>query len=82
MTSFPSVSMTLLTVFFRLYEPRNRSPEAQDVFDVLIATPTPYLDVVVTEAMQAQILAKARKVFDPLKSVDVYTLRDLRNGLA
>jgi hypothetical protein len=72
--------MTLLTVFFRLYEPRNRRPVPQDVFDVLISTPTPYVDVVVTENMQAEILRKARKVFPTVRDVDAYTLRDLRGA--
>ena len=77
---FPSIAMTLLTVFFRLYEPRNRRPVPQDVFDVLISTPTPYVDVVVTENMQAEILRKARKVFPTVRDVDAYTLRDLRGA--
>lgn len=71
--------MTLLTVFFRLYEPQSRKAVPQDVFDVLISTPTPYVDVVITEGMQAEILRKAKRVFEPIRHVQVYTLRDVRN---
>lgn len=79
--AFPSVMMTLLTVFLRIYEPRGRRPEPQDVFDVLISTPTPYLDVVVTERMQAEILSKAKRVFQPIRALEVFTLRNLRDPL-
>lgn len=78
-TAFPSVAMTLLTVFFRLYEPQGRKAVPQDVFDVLISTPTPYLDVVITENMQAEIIRKAKRVLAPIRNVEVYTLRDIRD---
>jgi hypothetical protein len=74
---FPSVTMTLLTVFFRIYEPVNRKPVPQDVFDVLISTPAPYLDIVITEKMQAEIYRKARKIFPAISHLEVFTLRDL-----
>lgn len=74
---FPSVTMTLLTVFFRIYEPANRKPVPQDVFDVLISTPAPYLDIVITEKMQAEIYGKARKIFPAISQLEVFTLRDL-----
>ena len=79
-SAFPSVQMTLLSVFFRLYEPRGREPVPQDVFDVLISTPSPYLDVVITEAMQASILNKARKILSAIRDLEVYTIRDLRGS--
>jgi hypothetical protein len=80
--AFPSVRMTMLSVFFRLYEPMGRKGVPQDVFDVLISTPSPYLDVVVTESMQASILAKARKVFSAIRHLQVFTIRDLRSHAA
>lgn len=75
---FPSLRMMLLTLFFRVYEPLGRKPTPQDVFDVLIAAPTPYLDVVITENMQAAILGKARRVLSALRDVEVLTLRQVR----
>ena len=74
---FPSVTMTLLTVFFRIYEPVKRKPVPQDVFDVLISTPAPYVDIVITEKMQAEIFRKAKKIFPAISQLEVYTLRDL-----
>lgn len=75
--AFPSVRMTLWTVFFRLYLAR-RQPEPQDVFDVLISTPAPYLDAVVTEKHQAEIYRQVKKLDRIIDHLSVYTLRDLR----
>ncbi|MEX2527038.1 MAG: hypothetical protein WEA09_05310 [Gemmatimonadota bacterium] len=80
--AFPSVAMTLLTVFLRLYEPMGRTGVPQDVFDVLISTPTPYVDVVITEGMQAEIVRKAGKLFPPIQKVRVHTLQDLRQAIS
>jgi hypothetical protein len=78
--AFPSLAMTLLTVFLRLYEPQGRTAVPQDVFDVLISTPTPYVDVIITERMQAEIVRKAGKVFPPARRARVHTLQDLREA--
>lgn len=75
--AFPSLRMTAWTVFFRLYL-ADRRPEPQDVFDVLISTPAPYLDVVITENFQAEIYRQVRKLDPSLVPADVYTLKDLR----
>jgi hypothetical protein len=78
-TAFPSVRMTCWTIFFRLYL-AHRKPEVQDVFDALIATPTPYVDAVVTENFQADIYGQVKRFEPRLKPIDVYTLRDLRSA--
>ena len=77
---FPSLSMTLLTMFFRIYEPVGRKPTPQDVFDVLISAPTPYLDVIITERMQAEIVKKASRLLPALRDVTVFSLRDVRSS--
>lgn len=76
-TAFPSVRMTLWTVFFRLYVGR-RQPTPNDVFDVLISAPAPYLDAVVTEKHQAEIYRQVKKLDHIIDHLDVYTLKDLR----
>jgi hypothetical protein len=75
--AFPSIKMTLWTVFFRLYVAR-RQPKPQDVFDVLISTPAPYLDAVVTEKHQAEIYRQVKKLDHIIDHLSVHTLRDLR----
>jgi hypothetical protein len=78
--AFPSIRMTLWTVFFRLYVAR-RQPTPQDVFDVLISTPAPYLDAVVTEKHQAEIYRQVKKLDHIIDHLDIYTLKDLRAQL-
>lgn len=77
-TAFPSIRMTLWTIFFRLYVAHQRVPETQDVFDALISTPAPYLDAVITENFQADIYKKVKKLDNILSHSEIYTLKDLR----
>lgn len=74
---FPSVRLTLWTLFFRLYVYK-RKPVVQDVFDILLSSPAPYLDAVVTEKFQADIYRQVRRLDAAIENLDVYTLGDLR----
>jgi len=76
--AFPSIRMTLWTVFYRLYVYGDRKAETQDVFDALISTSAPYLDAVVTEKHQANIYEQVRKHDEALKHLEVLTLADMR----
>jgi len=76
--AFPSVKMSLFTVFFRLYEPDRRTPEPQDVFDILISASVPYLDAIIVENFQAEIVRKVAALDPFVRHVEVRTLRDLR----
>jgi hypothetical protein len=75
--AFPSIKMALFTVFYRLYEPDRRAPETQDVFDILISTATPYVDALVVENFQAEIVRKVAKLDPFVSHVSVNTMRDL-----
>jgi hypothetical protein len=77
--AFPSLRMTAWSVFFRIYMSK-REPELQDVFDAVISTPAPYLDVVVTEGYQADIYGHAKRFEPSLKNLHVLRVRDLRNA--
>lgn len=77
--AFPSLRMTAWSVFFRIYM-SHRKPELQDVFDAVISTPAPYLDVVVTERYQADIYGHVKRFEPSLKSLEVLRIRDLRNA--
>jgi len=75
--AFPSIRMTLWTIYFRLYWAHRRKGEVQDVFDALISTPAPYLDAIVTENFQAQIYRDVSSLEPGLLNLEVYTLSDL-----
>lgn len=77
-SAFPSIRLTLWTVFFRLYVYGDRSAEIQDVFDVLISTSSPYLDAVVTEKHQANIYEHVKRHDTAIRKLEVLTLKDLR----
>lgn len=75
---FPSLKMCLWTVFFRFYA-EERKPQPQDAFDIFNSGVTPYVDGVLTEKFQAEIVRKTKKRERTLKHVEVFTLRDFRS---
>lgn len=79
--SFPSLKAMTFTVFHKFYADATRKPARSDGFDVLISSALPYVDVVVTEAHQAEALRKTQRRDSFLSHLDVYSLRDLRKGL-
>lgn len=77
-SGFPSVAMHFWTVFFRFYA-EARAPEAQDVFDIMIAGPAPYVEATFTEGFQAEIFRKVQRRGHLLTGLEeIKTLRDLR----
>jgi len=75
--AFPSLRMAFYTVFFRLYSDR-RCPEPQDVFDIAMAPVTPFVDMVLTEAYQAEIVRKATERDPSLGRAKQTTLKEIR----
>jgi hypothetical protein len=76
--AFPSVAMHFWTVFFRFYA-EAREPEPQDVFDIMIAGPAPYVEATFTEGFQAEIFRKVQRRGDLLDRLEeINTIRDLR----
>lgn len=75
--SFPSLKTILYSQYYRLYDP-NWVPKPQDVTDILIMSAAPYVDVVITEAFQAEILKKIRKKVKGLEKVEIVRLKGIR----
>jgi hypothetical protein len=79
--AFPSLKAMTYTVFHKFYVDRNRKASSSDAFDVLMASALPYVEAFITEAHQAEVIAKTkRRVPGFLQQLDVYTLRDFRAG--
>ena len=76
--SFPSLKSMTYTVFHKFYSDPNRKPSDSDAFDVLIAAALPYVEAVITEAHQAEVLRKTKRRDDFLNDLQVFTLRDFR----
>jgi hypothetical protein len=75
--SFPSVKATSYTVFFKFYVD-NRNEKRSDVFDILISTSIPYVDVFLTERHQTEVIRRIRLYDRFLDHVNVQTITALR----
>jgi len=75
--SFPSIKMTALIVFYKFYTDQRR-PLESDVFDIIIAATLPYVDVVVTEKHQAEVLKKVKQQDKFIENLEVLRLKDLQ----
>lgn len=75
--NFPSLKIVLYSQYYRLYDP-NWTPKPQDVTDIMIMSAAPYIDVVITEAFQAEILKKVRKKVKGLEKVEIVRLKGIR----
>lgn len=76
--AFPSVKIIAYTVFHKFYPDKTRKPSRSDVFDIIIAALLPYVDTVITERHQAEVIRKVKAQDSFLHGLDVRTLRDLR----
>jgi hypothetical protein len=76
--AFPSLKMMLFTVFYKFYAEKRR-PSISDAFDLVISAPTPYVDTIITENHQAEVIRKIKRQDSFLDHLEVLTLRDLRS---
>jgi hypothetical protein len=58
--AFPSVKMMTYTVFYKFYPDRRKASDS-DVFDIIMSAALPYVDAVVTERHQLEVLRKTKR---------------------
>lgn len=75
--SFPSIKMTAFTVFYKFYTDERR-PQESDPFDIIISSVLPYVDTVITEKHQADVLKKIKLQDKFIESLEVLRLKDLQ----
>lgn len=75
--SFPSIKMTAFTVFYKFYTDQRR-PSESDAFDIIISSVLPYVDAVVTEKHQADVLKKIKQQDRFVENLEVFRLKDLQ----
>ena len=78
--AFPSIKMTAFTVFYKFYVDSQRRPAESDAFDVIISAPAPYVDAIITERHQAEVIRKTKQQDNFLENLRVFTVRDFRTG--
>lgn len=75
--AFPSIKMTAYNVFYKFYTDQRR-PTKSDSFDIIIASATPYMDAIVTEKHQADILKRIKQQDDFIQSLEIYRVKDFQ----
>ena len=74
---FPTIKIMLYSQYYRLFD-SNWEPKPQEVSDVLIMGLAPYVDCVLTEKYQAEILKKVKNKVPWLEHVEIKNLKNLR----
>lgn len=75
--SFPSIKMTAFTVFYKFYTDERR-PQESDAFDIIISSAFPYVDTVITEKHQADILKKVKRQDKFIENLEILKMKDLQ----
>lgn len=76
MDAFPSLKASTYTVFHKFYADRTRRPSRSDAFDIIISAATPYVEAIITENHQAEVLRKTTNLDDFICGLRIFTLRD------
>jgi hypothetical protein len=74
--AFPSLKTSLYTTFHKFYADRNRKPSDSDAFDIIISSEVPYVEAVITENHQAEVLRKTAQNDRFISTVKVFRLSD------
>lgn len=75
--SFPSLRMIEYSHFKHVHQ-TIKAIKINDILDIEISGAVPYVDCVITEAFQADIYKKAKKIIPTMSSLEVLTLKDIR----
>ena len=75
--NYPAIKTMLYSEYYRVFDP-SWTPRLQEVTDTYIIAAAPYMDIVITEKYQAEILRKVQNRVPGLENLEVVTLRDIR----
>ena len=78
--AFPSIKMATFTVFHKFYVDGNRKPRESDAFDVIISSSLPYMDVVITERHQCEVIRQTKRHDPFLATLQPFAIPDFRDG--
>lgn len=76
--AFPSLKIGLYTVFHKFYADKNRKPSRSDGFDIINSAATPYVEAIITENHQAEVLRKTQRRDSFIESLTILTLKNFR----
>lgn len=69
--------MMAITKYDRVFRNR-KAVNVNDVYDVLISANIPYMDAVITENHQSEMLKQSASKLKVLENIERYTLKDLK----
>jgi hypothetical protein len=76
---FPSVQMFCSLVFYKFYINLERNPKASDIPDLFMASSYPYIDEVITEKDQVEMVRQIQKKHKLCNQLTMHTINDFRN---
>ena len=72
---FPSLKAQIYTVFYKFYTDQ-RKPILSDVFDIIISSLIPYVEVFLTESHQKEVINKIKKNDPFIDGLEVYSINE------
>lgn len=74
---FPSINMITLFVFYKYYKDRRINPKESDVFDLIISSLIPYVDIFISEGNSIEILRQIKRNHNYPKDLDYYSIKEI-----
>ena len=74
---FPSLQVSLYSIYYRMFD-ANWKQQPQEVTDLRIIAAAPYVDVIITEKFQAEILRKIKSRVPTIQNLKITKLKDIR----
>ncbi len=74
---FPSLQVSLYSVYYRMFD-ANWTQKPQEVTDLRIIAATPYVDKIITEKFQAEILRKIKNRVPAINNLEIFKLKSIR----
>ncbi len=75
---YPAIAMMGITKYDRIYNIKNRSVGVNDVNDIFISAYIPYMDAVIMENHQIDLLRQKKSQYGFLSSLELYKMADIR----
>lgn len=75
--NFPMLKTSLFLQYFHLFDP-SREIKLNDIVDIIIVSPAPMCEMVITDKNQASILSKIKNEIPGLQSTSIMTIKNLR----
>lgn len=80
LNQFPSIRTTSYVVFYKFY-PDKRKPILSDIFDIIISSILPYVDLFITEGNMCEIIKRIQNKHVFLKGLKQYSIKEINKEI-